>query len=414
MESTTIINSSNNASSPSLHTSSATNCVSNEAQNVTQNQNSLETSTNSIYTRVLDTEQFLPESQTIIREFLCPLCLGVFYNPVIDPCGHVFCNHCFNTFLKHNTNICPKSGKPYTVTDPTKISQSAPSYFTQIIGKQKLRCIKKDCDWVYELSKLYDHIRNECIHVVMKCQFKDNGCKFSSIRSEVKLHEATCNYRIFQCELCKEETLYFQKIDHKVKCKKELIECPQKCSAKDLERDILEDHILNKCENSKVNCEFAFFGCKEGILRKNFANHNLEERKNHVRLLHQSQQNFTEQVKALCAKIKEGSDLKKAIIQSKPPGSQYYYDNIYKFRENDLAIVKEIESLHAHLAENIKYNRRKKEKLKLVSPEENESYPDLELDEEDLKIQNESTNTLTRKKRGSERTDDEDIMSVKF
>ena len=95
----------------------------------------------SIYVRVLDKEQFLAESQIIIKEFICTLCLGVFYNPVIDPCGHVFCNHCLSTFFKYNKTICPFTGKPYLITDVSKLLQHpAPGYFTQIIGKQKLRC----------------------------------------------------------------------------------------------------------------------------------------------------------------------------------------------------------------------------------------------------------------------------------
>lgn len=378
---------------------------------ITQPQNHHQETTSSIYTRVLDTDQFLPESQTIIKEFLCTLCLGVFYNPVIDPCGHVFCNHCFSTYLKHNPPICPTSGKAFTVTDNSKISQNAPAYFTQIIGKQKLRCIKKDCEWVNELSKLYDHIRNECTYVIIKCQFKDNGCKYASTRLEIKAHEAICSFRIYECDLCKEKSFYYQKDDHKVKCKKERIECPQKCSVTDLERDDMDNHILYNCENTKVNCEFSFFGCKEVLIRKNIGQHNLSERKNHIRIIHQAQENLVEQVKVIGAKIREGSDIKKKIISTKPLGSQYYYENIYKFRDYDFAIIKEVEALHAHLAENIKYNRKRKEKLKLVA-DELEELADNQIHDEDFKI-NEDLVYL-RKKRGSEKTDDEEIMSVKF
>jgi len=366
----------------------------------------------SIYVKVLDKEQFLPESQTIIKEFICSLCLGVYYNPVTDPCGHVFCNHCLSTYFKYNKTNCPTTGKPYLINDISKLSQPAPSYFTQIIGKQKLRCIKKDCEWVNDLSKLYDHIRNECIYVIIKCPYKENGCKFSSTRSEVKSHETSCNFRIYECELCKEKGFYFQRDEHKSNCKKEKIECPQKCSV-DLERDDVDNHILNYCENTTVNCEFNFFGCKETLSRKNLASHNLSARKSHIRIIHQAQENLTEQVKALSARIKECSDLKKKIIQAKPLGSQYYYENIYKFRDFDFAIIKEIEALHSQLAENIKYNRKRKEKLKLISDEEIEEYVENELNDEEYKIHSEEMSYLKRK-RGSEKTDDEELMSVKF
>lgn len=47
----------------------------------------------------------LKEIEALIK---CPLCLTNMINPVIDRCGHTFCEACISKSLE-NTNSCPLS-----------------------------------------------------------------------------------------------------------------------------------------------------------------------------------------------------------------------------------------------------------------------------------------------------------------
>ena len=52
----------------------------------------------SIYKKTLCLDDFTEESRQFVVDYICPLCKGIYYNPVIDPCGHIFCQRCFNAF----------------------------------------------------------------------------------------------------------------------------------------------------------------------------------------------------------------------------------------------------------------------------------------------------------------------------
>ena len=53
-----------------------------------------------IFEKQLDIINFLPECQEILRDYLCPLCEGVYKDPIIDQCNHVFCIQCIEKSLK--------------------------------------------------------------------------------------------------------------------------------------------------------------------------------------------------------------------------------------------------------------------------------------------------------------------------
>lgn len=54
-----------------------------------------------------------------IEGLICPIGLGVFRNPVFDPCGHVFCHSCITSWLK-KSNLCPIGKQPITESQLVK------------------------------------------------------------------------------------------------------------------------------------------------------------------------------------------------------------------------------------------------------------------------------------------------------
>ena len=58
-----------------------------------------------LYTATIgfDVERF---QSPVDDELLCAICKGVFLDPVIAPCEHVFCSSCINEWLERQ-NTCP-------------------------------------------------------------------------------------------------------------------------------------------------------------------------------------------------------------------------------------------------------------------------------------------------------------------
>ena len=53
-----------------------------------------------IYERQLDLEDFLPESQFLISEYICKLCGGVLFEATFDSCDHMYCNKCIKKAIE--------------------------------------------------------------------------------------------------------------------------------------------------------------------------------------------------------------------------------------------------------------------------------------------------------------------------
>ena len=99
--------------------------------------------------------------------YLCRICLQVLDNAVNTPCGHTFCKACILRSLT-NDKKCPLDRKPLKQND-----------LNAVIALETL------------LAKL-----------PIKCQYRQNGCQFSSSRSKMSAHESSCESNPDKTSLC--------------------------------------------------------------------------------------------------------------------------------------------------------------------------------------------------------------------
>jgi TNF receptor-associated factor 3 len=227
------------------------------------------------YTRILELEQFPKETHSQIREYTCPLCGGLYLDPVVDLCGHVFCKECINLCIC-NTKICPINKTPALANNLHPIP-----FITNILNKQEIKC-KHLCGWLGKSSEFKEHLLEECVKAPAKC--KNLGCNIMITRSEGDEHELNCLYRLYKCIHCALELPLIDTTKHEELCPSMIVKCPQKCDY-ETERSRINQHIEKDCINTKLQCAYAKLGCDELILRQDLTKHQDELKETHNKKL---------------------------------------------------------------------------------------------------------------------------------
>jgi len=279
---------------------------------------------NQYYNKKLRLEDFAKSSQNMISDYICELCNGVYWDPYVDGCGHVFCKECFYIFIE----LTQKSICPITKCDIDLNLVSPIKFVAAILEKQTLKCQHKNCNWSGKLIDLSNHLNIECLYEKVKCVYSQ--CTEKHERINIKSHEEICSFSPSECEKCLEKMLLGEKILHSKICKKEKIECPQSCKIL-VERDSIEDHILNDCGNSLMNCQYLEFGCLEKIKKMDLKNHLIEDVNFHnlcvCKFLNQFKTNLISRVEKIEKKLKDSNEK---------------FDDIYSFLETDFRKIYEM------------------------------------------------------------------------
>jgi TRAF-type zinc finger/Zinc finger, C3HC4 type (RING finger) len=249
-------------------------------------------SSNLTYTKYLEIEQF--EDKMIIQDYICPLCTGVYNNPVVDGCGHVFCNECINISMKKSV-YCPISYR-----DLSKENFHQIPFISSIIAKHVINC-KNKCGWKKSLNNYQTHLDEECPNILLSCKFEN--CKQCYLRSEKESHTANCDFRLVQCEFCKESIAFVELNKHYDVCPNVKVECTQICGLQ-IKRSDIEKHMREICPKTNIDCMFKAIGCDKGFPRSEENKHNEDFKENHLKLIGK---NFEEQ-KAINEKMKKVID----------------------------------------------------------------------------------------------------------
>lgn len=215
------------------------------------------------FTKFLDIEQFPQESRPLISDYLCPLCNGVYYNPVVDVCGHAFCKECLLKSISIQ-KICPITKKELESEAVHPIP-----FITLILDKQKVSC-KNSCGWIGTVTQLSSHLIEECKKVPINCE--NTGCDIVILRNEKEKHDSVCDFRLITCPFCEIKISYISQKTHDNTCPKIRVDCSQMCGYV-IERCELDRHINNTCENSLVECIYYKLGCEYKFLRKDLNEH---------------------------------------------------------------------------------------------------------------------------------------------
>jgi len=72
--------------------------------------------------------------------YKCPICLNLLYNPISIPCGHSFCQECFNTYMSYSQE-CPVCKEKYFLTNTPRVNlvlkETIESKYPDIVKKIK-------------------------------------------------------------------------------------------------------------------------------------------------------------------------------------------------------------------------------------------------------------------------------------
>jgi len=208
-----------------------------------------------VFTKELDLDLFSTESKQILKDYICPLCEGVYKYPVLDSCGDIFCKECFNISISRS-QLCPVRNIPYKDLK----SFSTLEFINKILDKQKLFCKNKanGCEWFSTLCFYEKHLKFDCLKEIISCT--NENCKVLFPREYNERHLEECEYRIVKCEDCGEQVSFHLLENHQKHCPFFKIPCSQSCNAY-IERCGLDKHIKLSCPNTEVTCIYSSYGC---------------------------------------------------------------------------------------------------------------------------------------------------------
>lgn len=254
-----------------------------------------------IFIKRLDLKDFESSCISLISEFKCMLCEGIYFNPVNDRCseGHIFCYPCLESHLKINPS-CPFSNEPIA----TILNASRVKVIDQILNKQIVLCKNRnlDCEWRGFLPDLMNHINYSCLKQIIFCPFE---CGLSDKREIVDLHMDVCLKRVVHCSFCTEPVAFFNMEIHYGACKKFRVECSQCLNS--YEREMLEKHVLMECEMTMIECPYYCYGCISNFPRREIESHMIHRTQAHHSMLIES----TNKLKS--SLIKDSQDLKEEV-----------------------------------------------------------------------------------------------------
>ena len=246
-------------------------------------------SNNSFYEAQLPLDLFSEESsesREMLSEFICYLCKGVYFEPVLDSCGHVYCKKCINQHFDRS-DICPI----YKTKSSKSISKL--EFANKILEKYKIRCKNYNYGCIF-FDKIAEYKRHDCEFQNVRCHNKD--CNIVLYKFELSEHKKKCEFRVIHCDLCKKECVYKNFSEHE--CGKKLIPCSLNCCSF-VPRDELDIHIKNKCDNNIINCLYLKYGCDEKFTRKELKIHLFEKNFEHNSLMIREFENRFNEIRKL-------------------------------------------------------------------------------------------------------------------
>ena len=114
------------------------------------------------FTKFLDFNNFPKEAQKFIKDYICPLCKGVIYEPQTDICGHLFCKQCIKLHI-NTSKYCPiYKDKLIMIQDIIVVKN--------IINGKKINCKNfRNCGWSDKVELYKNHLDDDCIYEKIIC-----------------------------------------------------------------------------------------------------------------------------------------------------------------------------------------------------------------------------------------------------
>ena len=201
---------------------------------------------------------------------ICPICCKVLNQPMLTPCGHVFCQDCIKTWLKsrcsndsndsedENPKTCPECRTKTCFHHCLLDLRTARS-----IAQLEFKCPQGNCQWKGAIGingwHAKKHLEQECEFTLVPCKWK---CESAVWRSNLTEHESTCDHQMDICQYClREEKRKDMQIHHQESCEKIEISCPNGCTERYLRGSQTEHE--ETCANQPILCPNSVLGCEE-------------------------------------------------------------------------------------------------------------------------------------------------------
>lgn len=133
-----------------------------------------------------DAERFL---ESVDDDLKCGICYGVLEDPLVTPCGHVYCARCIIQWAAESS-FCPLTCEQITVDDLKKIPP-----LSTLIAKQNIRCenFRRGCSAILKVENIPSHL--------LKCQYVKESTSGGGIMERKANSPETREFaRVIVCE----------------------------------------------------------------------------------------------------------------------------------------------------------------------------------------------------------------------
>ena len=203
------------------------------------------------------------------EEMTCSICVKVLCQPhLMNCCGQQFCEACLEKWLESN-KTCPHCHS-------TDFSHMLMKRTSMQVGNLKVYCPNKQhgCETILKISECDNHLSagnaEGCVYVKLRCPYL---CSFKAFRNDVKYHiELQCPRRQVLCSHCTLQAEHqFIVGDHVNTCPLYPVDCPQKCGATVLRKDLMTHR--DTCPEEIMLCPYSELGCKIKVCCKDLEKH---------------------------------------------------------------------------------------------------------------------------------------------
>ena len=186
---------------------------------------------------------------------------------MIECCREQACLSCIKQYL--NSQPCPQcQDKDFSIVSLKKDNEK--------IANLRVNCTEKEkgCEWTGKLKELDDHLHKEeegCEYSPRECP----KCKNLVERCEMTNHlQESCPNRDYNCPHCGYQGMYdFVTRAHMPECSNYPVQCPNVECTVTCERNVIDYHIRERCEEQFIDCDYKYAGCDVKYRRKNKDEH---------------------------------------------------------------------------------------------------------------------------------------------
>ena len=140
------------------------------------------------------------------------------------------------------------------------------------------------------------YMRRKIMELQVRCRYSGGGCGWTGDLSNRETHTRTCPKQPWSCPHCQFSGLREAARAHTERCERVPVDCPNNCSARQVPRCQLSDHLEKDCLLQPVACTFSHVGCTERLTRSELPGHVQNMQQYHTMLMCSANLDLTRQL----------------------------------------------------------------------------------------------------------------------